>query len=162
MSEFVMVSCELLERCIKANDEPQPSKLYAELRAVLAQEAGKVGPVDYLDIGADGYMDLGSDLSERELSKIPCGRHDLVIAGVNVPDGWKLVPIEPTREMLNRTPMHPDLARSLYSALLADSPDHVGANQITPKELVFPNQEWGSPYADGWNACLDKVKELNQ
>ena len=40
MSEFVMVKRELLERCIKANDEPQPSQLYADLRAVLAQEAG--------------------------------------------------------------------------------------------------------------------------
>lgn len=39
MSEFVMVRRELLERCIKANDEPQPSELYAALSAVLAQEA---------------------------------------------------------------------------------------------------------------------------
>jgi hypothetical protein len=42
MSEYLLVKRELLERCIKANDEPQPSQLYADLRAALAQEAGKV------------------------------------------------------------------------------------------------------------------------
>jgi hypothetical protein len=31
-----------------------------------------------------------------------------------------------------------------------------------PVSAVLPEREWGSPYADGWNACLDKFKELNQ
>lgn len=32
----------------------------------------------------------------------------------------------------------------------------------TPASVVMPDREWGSSYADGWNACLDKVKEMNR
>lgn len=41
MSNKIEVSRELLERCILANDEAQPSKLYADLREALHSESFK-------------------------------------------------------------------------------------------------------------------------
>lgn len=35
-------------------------------------------------------------------------------------------------------------------------------SQPAPVSVVLPESQWGGPYQDGWNACLDKVKELNQ
>ena len=39
MNNKIEVSRELLERCIRANDEPQPSQLYADLRSLLGAPA---------------------------------------------------------------------------------------------------------------------------
>ena len=77
-----------------------------------AQPAQK--EVAYLDLGTGGYMDIGTDLSDEQLASLPKGRHMLGIVGTygvdgyvpaqpapSVPDGWKLVPIEPTQEMIN-------------------------------------------------------------
>lgn len=47
-----------------------------------------VNAVAYLDIGAGGYMDLGTDLSDEALSALPKGRHMLVIAGTYGVDGY--------------------------------------------------------------------------
>lgn len=44
--------------------------------------------VAYLDIGAGGYIDLGTDLSEEALSRLPKGRHALTIAGTYGIDGY--------------------------------------------------------------------------
>ena len=44
--------------------------------------------VAYLDVGAGGYLDLGSDLSEDALQQLPKGRHALVIAGTYGIDGY--------------------------------------------------------------------------
>ena len=35
-------------------------------------------------------------------------------------------------------------------------------SKFASSSVMLPDREWGGPYADGWNACLDKVKELNQ
>ena len=51
--------------------------------------------VAYLDIGAGGYIDLGTDLSEEALSRLPKGRHVLVIAGTYGIDGY--TPTPPTQ-----------------------------------------------------------------
>ena len=72
-----------------------------------AQPAQKA--VAYLDLGVGGYMDIGTDLTDEALATIPKGRHMLGIVGTygvegyspaqpapSVPEGWKLVPIEPT------------------------------------------------------------------
>ena len=48
-----------------------------------AQEA-----VAYLDIGAGGYLDLGSDLPEEQLMGLPKGRHALAIIGTYGIDGY--------------------------------------------------------------------------
>jgi hypothetical protein len=41
-----------------------------------------------------------------------------------VPQGWKLVPVEPTREMkrAGMSERHDDLSRSVYQAMLAAAP----------------------------------------
>ena len=82
-----------------------------EDRVTGAQPAPKA--VAYLDLGVGGYMDIGTDLNDEQLASLPKGRHMLGIVGTygvdgyvsaqpapSVPDGWKLVPIEPTPEML--------------------------------------------------------------
>ena len=62
-----------------------------ELEAALAS-ASPSAPmgVAYLDIGAGGYMDLGSELSDEELAKLPYGRHVLGIIGTHGVDGYVL------------------------------------------------------------------------
>lgn len=54
--------------------------------APATQQAGEV--VAYLDIGAGGYLDLGSALSDEDLQQLPKGRHALVIAGTYGIDGY--------------------------------------------------------------------------
>ncbi|WP_270175161.1 hypothetical protein [Diaphorobacter sp. ED-3] len=44
--------------------------------------------VAYIDIGAGGYLDLGSDLSDEALRKLPKGRHMLAIVGTYGVDGY--------------------------------------------------------------------------
>mgnify|MGYP001400333075 CR=1 FL=1 len=44
--------------------------------------------VAYLDIGEGGYLDLGSDLSDEALRKLPKGRHMLAIVGTYGMDGY--------------------------------------------------------------------------
>lgn len=46
-----------------------------------AAVAGPSEAVAYLDIGTGGYLDLGTDLADEALSRLPKGRHALVIAG---------------------------------------------------------------------------------
>lgn len=79
-----------------------------------AQPAASAEPVAYLDLGVGGYIDLGSDLSDGQLSQLPKGRHMLGIIGTHGANGYsaipvaaqpsvpeyKLVPVVPTQEML--------------------------------------------------------------
>lgn len=58
--------------------------------APATQQVGEV--VAYLDIGAGGYLDLGSELSEDALQQLPKGRHALVIAGTYGIDGYVAAP----------------------------------------------------------------------
>ncbi len=60
-----------------------------ELRALLAAPVVERQPVAYLDIGAGGYMDLGSDLTDEQLQALPNGRHMLGIVGTYGIDGLK-------------------------------------------------------------------------
>ncbi|WP_282266551.1 hypothetical protein [Stenotrophomonas sp. PS02298] len=62
-----------------------------------AQEA-----VAYLDIGAGGYLDLGSDLPEEQLMGLPKGRHALAIIGTYGIDGYAAAPVA-------AAPVEPDL-----------------------------------------------------
>ena len=48
--------------------------------------------VAYLDVGAGGYLDLGTDLTDEALSRLPKGRHALVIAGTYGIDGYIAAP----------------------------------------------------------------------
>lgn len=48
--------------------------------------------VAYLDIGVGGYLDLGTEKDDDELSKLPPGRHMLGIIGTHGVDGYKARP----------------------------------------------------------------------
>ena len=49
--------------------------------------------VAYLDIGAGGYLDLGSALPEEQLLALPNGRHVLGIIGTYGIDGYVSAPV---------------------------------------------------------------------
>ncbi len=67
-----------------------PTAQAAPQPAPATQQAGDV--VAYLDVGAGGYLDLGSELSEDALQQLPKGRHALVIAGTYGIDGYVAAP----------------------------------------------------------------------
>ena len=76
---------------IRARDEID--RLHA-LAAGPATAAPAGGVVAYLDIGAGGYIDLGSDLSIEEISRLPKGRHALIIAGTYGINGYTPQPTQ--------------------------------------------------------------------
>lgn len=51
------------------------------------------GAVAYLDIGAGGYLDLGSELLIEQLMGLPKGRHALAIIGTYGIDGYVAAPV---------------------------------------------------------------------
>lgn len=58
--------------------------------AVITHKAAPVAqePVAYLDLGAGGYMDVGTDLTDEQLAALPKGRHMLAIIGTYGVDGY--------------------------------------------------------------------------
>lgn len=62
--------------------------LIGRVQPAAAQEA-----VAYLDIGAGGYLDIGSDLPEEQLLALPNGRHALGIIGTYGIDGYVSAPV---------------------------------------------------------------------
>ena len=70
----------------------QPADVDADramrVQAAPAAVAGPKEAVAYLDIGEGGYLDLGSDLSDEALRKLPKGRHMLAIVGTYGVDGY--------------------------------------------------------------------------
>ena len=65
--------------------QPTPSAALAEQQMVA-----------YLDIGAGGYIDLGSELPDEALLRLPKGRHALVIAGTFGIDGYVAAAPQPS------------------------------------------------------------------
>ena len=62
--------------------------------SVLAEQpAAAQEAVAYLDIGAGGYLDIGSDLPEEQLLALPNGRHALGIIGTYGIDGYVSAPV---------------------------------------------------------------------
>ena len=57
-----------------------------EARVTGVQPAQKA--VAYLDLGAGGYMDIGTDLNDEQLASLPKGRHMLGIVGTYGVDGY--------------------------------------------------------------------------
>lgn len=60
-----------------------------DVAAVLSAGQPVGETVAYLDLGAGGYMDVGTDLSDEELASLPKGRHMLGIIGTYGVDGYK-------------------------------------------------------------------------
>ena len=80
-------------------------------------------------------MDIGTEFTDEELATLPKGRHMLGIVGTygvdgyvpaqpapSVPTGWKLVPIDPTRNMLDIMDLGSNMLYR-YRALLAAAPE---------------------------------------
>ena len=61
-----------------------------------AQAQNVPNAIAYLDIGAGGYMDIGTDLTDEALASLPKGRHMLGIVGTYGVDGY--VPAQPAPE----------------------------------------------------------------
>lgn len=57
-------------------------------RTATSAVAGPSKAVAYLDIGSGGYLDIGTDLDDEELRKLPSGRHMLAIVGTFGVDGY--------------------------------------------------------------------------
>ena len=92
----------------------------AQQPAPATQQAGEV--VAYLDIGAGGYLDLGSELSEDALQQLPKGRHALVIAGTYGIDGYVAAPQpSPTAQADSQPVMTPE---TVYAAIAHGDQDH--------------------------------------
>ena len=137
------------ERAYRESEEEKQNELLARIIALeekidampqCAQPAQKA--VAYLDLGAGGYTDIGTDLNDEQLALLPKGRHMLGIVGTygvdgyvssqpapSIPEGWKLVPIEPTKEMRDAWDSAPicedDDAefRRAYSEMIAAAPE---------------------------------------
>ena len=86
-SHDMLMTGEELRQCeaALAAQQPAPSAATAEQQMVA-----------YLDIGAGGYIDLGSELPDETLLRLPKGRHALVIAGTFGIDGYVAAKPAPT------------------------------------------------------------------
>ncbi|MNQ95383.1 hypothetical protein D3C85_1109380 [compost metagenome] len=60
---------------------------------------------------------------------------------------------------INKGNPHFEISQPAYCAAPL-SPDHSGGAGVVVLPIRQPEQDCG--YTQGWNACLDKVKELNQ
>ena len=97
-----------------------------------AQPAQKA--VAYLDIGAGGYTDIGTDLNDEQLASLPKGRHMLGIVGTYGVDGY--VSTQPA-------PSAPDISDNMIEAIESRAEQsyrrhHSGirGQQITPADAL--------------------------
>lgn len=80
------------ERAQKIGTEALRTLKSTTAQAAPAAVAGPSEAVAYLDVGAGGYLDLGTGLTDEALSRLPKGRHALVIAGTYGIDGYTAAP----------------------------------------------------------------------
>lgn len=66
-----------------AADADKALEIYAARESAPVADA-----VAYLDLGAGGYMDVGTDLTDEQLAAIPKGRHMLAIIGTHGVAGY--------------------------------------------------------------------------
>ena len=100
---------------------PQDMRAYVDAdRAARAPADSGAAPaggvVAYLDIGAGGYLDLGTDLTDEALSRLPKGRHALVIAGTYGIDGYIAAPTTqpaPVRDRRTKQQMTAEVLRRM-------------------------------------------------
>jgi len=113
------------------------SPLYA-LPGAQAQNVPKA--VAYLDIGAGGYMDIGTDLTDEELATLPNGRHMLGIVGTYGVDGY--VPAQPA-------PIEMSITTGALSEMFLRLDGH---------DKAQPGYEWRK----GWNDAIRQAMDYAQ
>lgn len=149
MTNDIKISLDLAERLAIPRNTSEgwiiSADAVTELRALLAapvvESQGEVAAhrIIYKDGEVSGWMD-GKPV-ELDLEDVKDGvlraielSYTYPPTPVAVPDGWKLVPIEPTELMIRRGDQNYSWSvAKIYKAMIEDAP-----------------------------ACLDKVKELNQ
>lgn len=60
-------------------------------------------PVAYLDLGAGGYVDVGTDLTDEQLAALPKGRHMLAIVGTYGVEGFTAAPVAAQPDLTQQT-----------------------------------------------------------
>lgn len=100
--------------------------------AIYAGAIPRLHIVAYLDIGAGGYIDLGSDLENNQLEALPWGRHMLGIVGTYGAEGYV-----PTATQPAPAPAAPDVAEPVEAMQLAfelggldDGSYHLDADEL--------------------------------
>lgn len=86
--------------------------------------------VAYLDLGTGGYVDVGTDLTDKQLAALPKGRHMLAIIGTHGVDGYT-------------------------TAALASAP--VQWPTMPPSKGQSPVL-FEDGYAEGWAKCMDECR----
>lgn len=98
----------------------------AQLAALAAQEPVAWCPKTQIDLLAKHRMVEADLCSEKRFDEIPLytrAAPPAVNLAELVPDGWKLVPIEPTRQMLEASYREASVySRTAYQAMLAAAP----------------------------------------
>ncbi|WP_026382743.1 hypothetical protein [Achromobacter xylosoxidans] len=102
------------------------------VRAALASApvADERQAVAYLDLGTGGYVDVGTDLTDKQLAALPKGRHMLAIIGTHGVDGYT-------------------------TAALASAP--VQWPTMPPSKGQSPVL-FEDGYAEGWAKCMDECR----
>ncbi len=103
--------------------QPAPSAAPAEQQMVA-----------YLDIGAGGYIDLGSELTDEALLRLPKGRHALVIAGTFGIDGYVSAKPSPTPQA--DSVLEDAVEQYLEAQDALDNRDYSGINAESYEKLV--------------------------
>ena len=137
-------------------------RIFASYRAARAPADSGAAPaggvVAYLDIGAGGYLDLGTDLSNEALSRLPKGRNELVIAGTYGIDGYIATPTA------QPAPQQEAPADELEEVLRErdDAEDFI--NELLDEVLGADRPEWSSAYNryDAMNDVRERITALHK
>lgn len=141
---------ENLEKYLGDDWDPVHLDCLEELRAILAAPIVEADGMGEAVVIGNLYRSAEDQL-EIELVGNPKITDGMKLyasqpAPVSVPDGWKLVPIEPTEAMLN----------VLHDRVL------ISVNSRKQEASILNDKAWWKAVVDSAPTCLDKVKELNQ
>ncbi|WPQ34330.1 hypothetical protein [Achromobacter xylosoxidans] len=78
--------CERFGQDLSTHARAQVVSAFAALAS--APVADERQAVAYLDLGTGGYVDVGTDLTDKQLAALPKGRHMLAIIGTHGVDGY--------------------------------------------------------------------------
>lgn len=84
-------------------------------------------PVAYLDLGAGGYMDVGTDLTDEQLAALPKGRHMLGIIGTYGINGYREAATQPAEPV--KVPSNEEIMAEVYAACPEFDEAHEGIDK---------------------------------